>query len=88
MSVTTTVTATGGMSAVKAYRIGATTYGLQFHPEVTIDIARDWVRKFGAVFCQDEPRLITHLDGDFAAHFRSSAQWCRRFVRTWSNLPG
>jgi GMP synthase-like glutamine amidotransferase len=83
-----TILATGGMSAVQAYRIGQTTYGIQFHPEATIDIARDWVRKFGAVFCKDEPRLITHLDSDFAAHFPSSAQWCRRFVQTWSKLPG
>ncbi len=50
-----TVLATGGMSAVQAYRVGQSTYGLQFHPEATIDIARDWVRKFGAVFCKDEP---------------------------------
>jgi len=83
-----TVLATGGMSAVQAYRIGGTTYGVQFHPEVTIDVARDWVRKFGAVFCKDEPRLITHLDSDFAAHFQSSAHWCRQFVQSWSKLTG
>ena len=81
-----TVLATGGMSAVQAYRIGKTTYGLQFHPEATIDIARDWVRKFGAVFCKDEPRLITHLDSDFARHYRNSAQWCRSFVQSWAKL--
>jgi GMP synthase-like glutamine amidotransferase len=81
-----TVLATGGMSAVQAYRIGAATYGIQFHPEANIDIARDWVRKFGAVFCKDEPRLITHLDSDFASHYRNSAQWCRDFVRSWSKL--
>jgi GMP synthase-like glutamine amidotransferase len=81
-----TVLATGGMSAVQAYRVGATTYGLQFHPEATIDIARDWVRKFGAVFCKDEPRLITHLDSDFETHYRTSAEWCRRFVHLWSKI--
>ena len=81
-----TVLATGGMSAVQAFRVGTTTYGLQFHPEVTIDIARDWVRKFGAVFCRDEPRLITDLDSDFARHFGASARWCRNFVRSWSKI--
>jgi GMP synthase-like glutamine amidotransferase len=81
-----TVLATGGMSAVQAYRLGTTTYGLQFHPEATIDIARDWVRKFGAVFAKDEPRLITHLDSDFASHYRNSAQWCRSFVQSWSTI--
>lgn len=80
------VLATGGVSAVQAYRLGRTIYGLQFHPEATIDIARDWVRKFGAVFCKDEPRLITDLDRDFAAYYRSSARWCRSFVQSWSKL--
>jgi GMP synthase-like glutamine amidotransferase len=81
-----TVLATGGMSAVQAYRIGAKTYGLQFHPEATIDIARDWVRKFGAVFCKDEPRLITHLDQDFAAHYPESSRFCRNLVQNWCEL--
>ena len=82
-----TVLATGGMSAVQGFRIGQTTYGLQFHPEVTIDIARDWVRKFGAVFCKDEPRLITDLDRDFATHFPGSSRFCRKLIQNWTSLP-
>lgn len=80
------VLASGGMSAVQAFRVGATTYGVQFHPEATIDIARDWVRKFGAVFCKDEPRLITDLDKDFSAHFPQSSRFCRNLVQNWSAL--
>jgi GMP synthase-like glutamine amidotransferase len=80
------VLASGGMGLVQAYRIGATTYGVQFHPEVTIDIARDWVRKFGAVFCRDEPRLITDLDRDFAAYFPDSSRLCRKLIRNWASL--
>jgi GMP synthase-like glutamine amidotransferase len=80
------VLASGGMSAVQAFRVGAKTYGMQFHPEATIDIARDWVRKFGAVFCKDEPRLITHLDQDFAAHYTGSSRFCRNLVQNWSRL--
>jgi GMP synthase (glutamine-hydrolysing) len=81
-----TILATGGMSAVQAFRVGTATYGVQFHPEATIDIARDWVRKFGAVFCKDEPRLITHLDSDFAAHFAASSRICRNLVQEWCGL--
>jgi GMP synthase (glutamine-hydrolysing) len=80
------VLASGGMSAVQAFRVGTATYGVQFHPEATIDIARDWVRKFGAVFCKDEPRLITHLDSDFAAYFSESSRFCRNLVQNWSAL--
>ena len=80
------VLASGGMSAVQAFRVSDKTYGLQFHPEATIDIARDWVRKFGAVFCKDEPRLITHLDQDFAAYYPESSRLCRNLVQNWSRL--
>jgi GMP synthase-like glutamine amidotransferase len=80
--------ATGGASPVQAFRIGAATYGVQFHPEATIDIARDWVRKFGAVFCKDEPRLITDLDRDFSTYFPSSARLCRTLVTEWARLAG
>jgi GMP synthase-like glutamine amidotransferase len=81
-----TVLATGGINAVQAYRVGGATYGVQFHPEVTLDIARDWVRKFGAVFCKDEPRLITDLDRDFDAHYAESSRLCRKLVQSWSKL--
>jgi GMP synthase-like glutamine amidotransferase len=81
-----TVLASGGASAVQAFRVGDTTYGVQFHPEVTIDVARDWVRKFGAVFCRDEPRLVTDLDRDFAAYFPNSSRLCRRLVQNWVRL--
>jgi len=81
-----TVLASGGASAVQAFRIAQTTYGVQFHPEVTVDVARDWVRKFGAVFCKDEPRLVTDLDRDFAAYFPNSSRLCRRLVQNWVGL--
>jgi GMP synthase-like glutamine amidotransferase len=81
-----TVLVSGGASAVQAFRVGKLTYGVQFHPEVTIDVARDWVRKFGAVFCKDEPRLVTDLDRDFAAYFPSSSRLCRRLVQNWVGL--
>ncbi|HVZ00593.1 MAG TPA: type 1 glutamine amidotransferase [Dongiaceae bacterium] len=81
-----TVLVTGGASPVQAYRVGETTYGVQFHPEVTIDVARDWVRKFGAVFCKDEPRLVTDLDRDFQAYFGESSRLCRKLVQNWCRL--
>jgi GMP synthase-like glutamine amidotransferase len=81
-----TTLASGGANAVQAYRIGAKTYGVQFHPEVTIDVARNWVRKFGDIFCRDEPRLVTDLDRDFAAYFPSSSRLCRRLVQNWTTL--
>jgi GMP synthase-like glutamine amidotransferase len=81
-----TVLASGGASPVQAFRTGERVYGLQFHPEATIDIARDWVRKFGEAFGRDEPRLLTDLDRDFASYFPNSSRFCRDLVRNWAAL--
>lgn len=77
---------TGGACAIQAFRIGAKTYGVQFHVEVTIDIVRDWIRMFGADFCRDEPRLLTDLDRQFETHFADYVGVCDRLTRNWLAL--
>jgi GMP synthase-like glutamine amidotransferase len=81
-----TVLATGGACQVQAYRIGRATYATQFHPEVTIDIVRDWIRKFGRAFTDDEPRLLTDLERQFRESFARHRQQCQALVRNWLAL--
>jgi GMP synthase-like glutamine amidotransferase len=78
--------ATGGACRVQAFRIGRATYATQFHPEVTIDIVRDWIRKFGTAFTDDEPRLLTDLDRQFGRHFARHRAQCQALVRNWMTL--
>jgi GMP synthase (glutamine-hydrolysing) len=78
--------ATGGACPIQAFRIGRTTYGTQFHPEVTIDIVRDWIRKFGATFTDEEPRLLTDLDRQFQQSFPRHRDQCQALVRGWLRL--
>jgi GMP synthase (glutamine-hydrolysing) len=78
--------ATGGACPIQAFRIGRATYGTQFHPEVTLDIVRDWIRKFGATFTKDEPRLLTDLDRQFAENFARAHAQCQALVRGWMAL--
>ncbi|WP_374378845.1 type 1 glutamine amidotransferase [Dongia sp.] len=77
---------TGGACPIQAFRLGAKTYGVQFHIEVTIDIIRDWIRMFGTDFCRDEPRLLTDLDGEFARHFPAYVRACETLTRNWLAL--
>jgi GMP synthase (glutamine-hydrolysing) len=78
--------ATGGACPIQAFRVGRATYATQFHPEVTIDIVRDWIRKFGTTFTQDEPRLLTDLDRQFAENFARARAQCQALVRSWMAL--
>jgi GMP synthase (glutamine-hydrolysing) len=78
--------ATGGACPIQAFRIGRATYATQFHPEVTIDIVRDWIRKFGTAFTEDEPRLLTDLDRQFAENFARARAQCQALVRGWMAL--
>lgn len=78
--------ATGGACPIQAFRIGRATYATQFHPEVTIDIVRDWIRKFGTAFTKDEPRLLTELDRQFRENFARHREQCQILVRNWMAL--
>jgi GMP synthase-like glutamine amidotransferase len=81
-----TALATGGACPIQAYRIGRATYATQFHPEVTIDIVREWIRKFGRAFTDDEPRLLTDLDRQFQESFARHRAQCQALVRNWLAL--
>ena len=78
--------ATGGACPVQAFRIGRATYATQFHPEVTIDIVRDWIRRFGTAFTDHEPRLLTDLDRQFRENFPRHREQCQLLVRRWMAL--
>lgn len=78
--------ATGGACPIQAFRIGEKVYATQFHPEVTLDIVRDWIRKFGRLFTDDEPRLLTDLDRQFRESFPRHRAQCETLVRRWMAL--
>src|ERR1044071_926010 len=81
-----TALATGGACPIQAYRIGRATYATQFHPEVTIDIVREWIRKFGREFTDEEPRLMTDLERQFQESFARHRELCQGLVRNWLAL--
>jgi GMP synthase (glutamine-hydrolysing) len=78
--------ATGSACPIQAFRVGRATYATQFHPEVTIDIVRDWIRKFGTAFTDEEPRLLTDLDEQFRRNFARHHEQCQLLVRRWMAL--
>jgi GMP synthase-like glutamine amidotransferase len=77
---------TGGACPIQAFRVGPRVYATQFHPEVTIDIVREWIRKFGRKFTDLEPRLLTELDRQFQDSFASHRHLCVTLVQRWMTL--
>ena len=82
------VLAAGEHCPVQAFRVGERVYGTQFHLEVTLDIARDWYRRFGHVLYRDAPRMEHELDAGFVEHFLAQSELCKLLVRRWMNLSG
>jgi GMP synthase-like glutamine amidotransferase len=76
--------------ANQGFRIGATTYGFQFHPEVTLQEARSFprdcwasmTRHFGESAPVEEARALREAD----LYFDQGAAFCRTMTERWLDL--
>lgn len=74
----------------QAFRIGATTYGIQAHPEVTQTDARNFprdcwaamIRYYGPAADDVEARVLKEID----RHFEAGADFCRAMSARWLDL--
>jgi len=80
--------ATGPDCANQAFRLGDSQYGVQFHPEVTAEIVRDWVARFrteGA--SQAEVDAIgREIEAQIDRHLPEAAAFARDLARSWLDL--
>ena len=71
----------GQADALQAYRIGESTWGVQFHPEVTIDIVGPWIARHareGSI--DDEARLLEETRTSLPRWTAFGRALCGRFV--------
>lgn len=80
--------ATGPDCANQAFRLGDTQYGLQFHPEVTPEIVRDWVAMFRTEAGPDEDydAVAREMEAGLAEHLPEAAAFARELARNWLEL--
>ncbi|UEM06414.1 type 1 glutamine amidotransferase [Skermanella rosea] len=80
--------ATGPDCANQAFRLGDTQYGLQFHPEVTPEIVRDWVAMFRTEAGPDEDydAVAREMETGLAEHLPEAAAFARELARNWLDL--
>ena len=71
-------------ACVQAFRVGATTWGLQFHVEVTRPVLEEWARS-GALPSSTalglRPRRVLGTDEQRAEQLRLAARIADRFAR-------
>ena len=77
--------ATGAECDNQAFRIGDHLYGLQFHPEVTPEIVRDWIALFRdrAEPGEDYDALVRTVEAGMAEHFDQAADFARGLAHRW-----
>lgn len=77
------ILATGGNYPVQAFRYGANAFGIQFHPEVTLEMKDSWTSQAAAALQRPgaQPRDI-HL-GEHDRHDPPLGRWIDGFLDRW-----
>jgi GMP synthase (glutamine-hydrolysing) len=67
----------------QAIRYGSNTYGLQFHPEVTVDSMRRWMRDAAHMLAAPNAHPAERQLADAALYDAPLAAWLDRFLERW-----
>lgn len=79
-----TLLARGELFENQAFRYGACAYGVQFHPDVTPEMMRNWTRKPAhRMVLPGAQSRDAHLDGA-RRHDAGVEAWTRRFLHRWA----
>lgn len=77
---------TGDFTPTQAFRVNRATYGFQFHPETTADIARGWVRTWGDRMLAREPDFFERFEGELRRNQAGQAAFIRTVTARWMAL--
>ena len=83
-----TLLARDAAGGVQGVRLGRATYALQFHPEVTADIVREWARRRGDQLKAGDAKAFERLEAQIRQHMHGANQTCRRLGERWLDLAG
>lgn len=78
--------AVDGRGGNQGFRLGRATYALQFHPEVTVDIAREWARKRADQLRAMDAGYVARFEAQIREHMRGANRLCRTLAARWLDL--
>lgn len=81
-----TLLMTGSECRNQAFKIGDCSYGLQFHPEATVDVIRDWVLNYKNLLAKHHPNFHKHIEFQIDRYMKSSFEYCRLIGKRWLSL--
>ncbi len=67
----------------QAFRLGISTYGLQFHPEATPEIVRGWWDFLSEAVKAQFPQLLDQVQQQFDAHWAKADQFTEALAQSW-----
>ena len=75
--------AEGEVFANQAFRLGDHAYGLQFHPETTVEIFSTWIEEAGHMLDWPGAQPKERIFADAERHDPALAQWLDGFMQRW-----
>lgn len=72
--------------ARQAFRLGATLYAVQFHPEATAPIVRGWAARFGEEARERNRAVLDGLDEALDRHLPAAETVARTISQRWLDL--
>lgn len=67
----------------QAFRLGTSTYGLQFHPEATPEIVQGWWAFLSEAVKTQAPHLLDQVQQQFDQHWAKADQFTELLAQTW-----
>jgi GMP synthase (glutamine-hydrolysing) len=67
----------------QAFRLGASTYGLQFHPEATLEIVQGWWNFLSESVKSQSPQLLDQVQQQFVQYETQAAQFTAVLAQSW-----
>ena len=78
--------ASSRQTPIQAFRVGRTTYAIQFHFEASEAVVREWTDTFQNSIAQMRPDWPDHLEDEVALNAAKSDQAGREIARAWVGL--
>jgi len=70
----------------QAFRIGKSSYAVQFHPEVTPEIVQGWAKRLSSTMDESQRGLLERMLDTRQEQYQEQEKWCHLLAEKWLEL--